>query len=496
MRALALLLCLLWGQAWATPYFFGATSAGTANGTSAANRWAMASPGWSTMKSGDTMTWDGPSCAAGSTTCRMNINSTSANYSAANPLVIDFNGATLDAQFGTTHVLYIKAAAGIRIKNLNIRQGSADGIRMDGSDGTIGLHDVTFYNVTSNQSKLCGFAIDGLAYNITIDHSAGMYNYDSATPGNSDGFCTHFANAGAGGSGIVIRDSEFAYNSDDGMDLFQTNNAITIQRVYSHHNGYLSTGGLSGGDGRGIAMGPGTGAHIVESSIITGNAQFGIHRRDNSAVITLRHNTINGNGLGIGGGRDVNFPNSIDLNFPTSQTRFTDSGVNSEYRAVSQPVSSLSVGATSYASGTVGALASNQYGYSAGYVYVKGNPGTATVTAVPTTQSTAYNNWSSNCGLNNGCNNSDTVTGLTTTGGNNWDSAITSPGFAGGSLPTNAAGYCLTSTSLLNSAATALGAFVVGYGNESFPLLPPIGARGLCRERAPAATRPSAATRH
>lgn len=463
-------LLLLSFQVVATDWYVGPTSAGAANGTSAANQWGVASVGWSSMASGDTLnmavgTYSGAAA-------RFNVNSTSANYSVTNPLIIEGNNQTLDCDSAATHCLYIKAAVGIKIQNLNVREASNSNVRFDGSDGTIGLHDVTLVNVTSNASGYCGFQIDSGAYNITLRQITATENYDSGTDGGSgDGVCTGGSSSTGNVSGLTIEDCNLYNNSDDGLDLFQMNNPAIVRRCQLHDNGYAS------GDGRGIAAGPGTGAHVFESLLIWGNDQFGIHRRDNSGVITLRNNTIHNNGLIISGGRDLNFPNTVDLNFPTSQTRFTDSGVNSEYRALSTPVSSLSVGAQSYASGTVGALAANQFGNSGGYVYVKGNPGTATVTAVPTTQSTAYNNWSSNCGLNNGCNNSDTRTGLTTGSDNSWDDSITVPGFVGGHTPTIAAGFKPKKGSALRRAGKGLGIPVSDYaGRPFYPSAPSIGA--------------------
>jgi hypothetical protein len=470
VRIVALLLLLAWGQAEAATWYVGPTSAGSANGTSAANQWGIASVGWSSMASGDTLTMSVGTYSGAA--ARFNINSTSANYSTTNPLIIEGNSQTLDCDSAATHCLYIKAAVGVKIQNLNVREASNSNIRFDGSDGTIGLHDVTLVNVTSNASGYCGFQIDSGAYNVTLREITATENYDTATDGGSgDGVCTGGSASTGNVSGLVIEDCNLYNNSDDGLDLFQMNNPATVRRCQLHDNGYAS------GDGRGIAAGPGTGAHVFESLLIWGNDQFGIHRRDNSGVIVLRNNTIHDNGLVISGGRDINFPNTVDLNFPTSQTRFTDSGVNSEYRALSAPVSSLSVGAQSYTLGTVGALASNQFGNSGGYVYVKGNPGTSTVTAVPTTQSTAYSNWSSNCGLNNGCNNSDTVTGLTTTDKNSWDLAITDPGFVGGSHPTTAAGFKLVSGSALRRVGRDLNiGNVQDYGNRAFMHPPSIGA--------------------
>jgi hypothetical protein len=151
--------------------------------------------------------------------------------------------------------------------------------------------------------------------------------------------------------------------------------------------------------------------------------------------------------------------------------RFTDSGVNTEYRALSAPVSSLSVGATSYTLGTVGALGANQFGNSGGYVYVKGNPGSSTVTATPTTQSTAANNAVAVAGLS-----ADTVTGLTNGGGtNSYDIGSPSPRFLGGDTPTTAEGLRPTYDSPLVGAGTPVGV-KYDFSGYRFNVPPSIGA--------------------
>lgn len=70
------------------------------------------------------------------------------------------------------------------------------------------------------------------------------------------------------------------------------------------------------------------------------------------------------------------------------------------------------------------------------------------------------------------------------------------PGFVGGTAPTTAAGFCLQPTSSLLAAGTYLGAWILDYNGHGFSNPPNIGAMSLCSDRAPSATRASAATRH
>jgi hypothetical protein len=66
------------------------------------------------------------------------------------------------------------------------------------------------------------------------------------------------------------------------------------------------------------------------------------------------------------------------------------------------------------------------------------------------------------------------------------------PDWAGGTSPTDAAGFCLEPDSPLLGAGTYLGAWVTGYAGKDLGKPPAIGARGLCNARAAAAHRASA----
>lgn len=65
-------------------------------------------------------------------------------------------------------------------------------------------------------------------------------------------------------------------------------------------------------------------------------------------------------------------------------------------------------------------------------------------------------------------------------------------GLVGGGDPESAEGFCLKSTSALLAAGTYIGAWATGYAGHDLGKPPAIGARGLCRDRQPAAERPSA----
>ncbi len=66
------------------------------------------------------------------------------------------------------------------------------------------------------------------------------------------------------------------------------------------------------------------------------------------------------------------------------------------------------------------------------------------------------------------------------------------PQFVGGTSPNSAAGFCLEFDSPLLAAGTYIGAWATGYNGEDLGKPPAIGARGLCRSRPFAGTRPAA----
>lgn len=69
------------------------------------------------------------------------------------------------------------------------------------------------------------------------------------------------------------------------------------------------------------------------------------------------------------------------------------------------------------------------------------------------------------------------------------------PDFADGDSPTSAAGFCLTPGSPLLAAGTYIGAWATGYGGEDLGKPPAIGARGTCYGRPLVTSRPAVTSR-
>ena len=84
------------------------------------------------------------------------------------------------------------------------------------------------------------------------------HNFDpksSSGPGtNADGFGCHI---GAADTGNVFRGCRAWWNSDDGYDLIQAQEPVTIENCWAWYSGYLpdSANAPSGGDGNGFKMG-------------------------------------------------------------------------------------------------------------------------------------------------------------------------------------------------------------------------------------------------
>jgi hypothetical protein len=105
------------------------------------------------------------------------------------------------------------------------------------------------------------------SYNQVINCDSYL-NYDPCTAGgNADGFGAKGATGGAYalGPGNVFRGCRAWCNSDDGFDLWWAGNSVRIENCWAWRNGYNIWGftGTWKGNGVGIKLGQGPGAHII-----------------------------------------------------------------------------------------------------------------------------------------------------------------------------------------------------------------------------------------
>lgn len=106
------------------------------------------------------------------------------------------------------------------------------------------------YSPANNVIQYCDSYYNALADSNTALQSVGGVTGES----NADGFTAKFAYVGTGNQFIGCR----AFNNgDDGWDLWQAPNKVTVSNSLCNANGKLSNGSTTGGDGNGFKMGGG-----------------------------------------------------------------------------------------------------------------------------------------------------------------------------------------------------------------------------------------------
>lgn len=104
---------------------------------------------------------------------------------------------------------------------------------------------------------------------------------------------------GAGNTGTTIRRNRMAYNSDDGLDMFNTQAGTTVAPVlvegnWVYYNGYEDDGVTpSTGDGNGFKLGGGggSGGHTVQNNIAWANRVDGFQENSAQVSMELYNNT-------------------------------------------------------------------------------------------------------------------------------------------------------------------------------------------------------------
>jgi hypothetical protein len=127
----------------------------------------------------------------------------------------------------------------------------------------------------------------GSSYNLVLNCDSYL-NFDPDNNGeDADGFAAKFSV----GPGNVFRGCRAWNNSDDGWDLWQagnSGNSVRIEDCWAFRNG-VNLWGVSpfNGDGQGIKLGEGTGAHVVIRCMSYNNQHNGFDRNGNTTGTTL-----------------------------------------------------------------------------------------------------------------------------------------------------------------------------------------------------------------
>ncbi len=182
------------------------------------------------------------------------------------------------------------------LKGIDVINAGDNCIHVTGSHNTLewlvthGCDD-TGLQITVD-SSLASDATRG-AYN-TVLNCDSYENYDSTTGGeNADGFAAKLYI----GPGNVFRGCRSWNNSDDGWDLFASNDVVSIDNCWAFLNGKTSAGQSNpAGDGNGFKLGgaptagdanQGGAVHLVTNSFAFENLACGFVRNNNPSVPKL-----------------------------------------------------------------------------------------------------------------------------------------------------------------------------------------------------------------
>lgn len=224
------------------------------------------------------------------------------NYPGETP-VFDFMNAPNGIRgvyFANKHHWHIK---GIELRNIG---QSADGGFFIGFFVN-NANDNIFENLDVHHMGNLGFRVAGTSTGNLILNSDFHHNYDPYTyGGNADGLefnCNE-------GTINTVRGCRFWLNSDDGLDLWDTEGKIIAENNWSFWNGYYVPEGQpdsnrihpSSGDGNGFKLGRTLNSsddpsyRIVVGNLAFENWLFGITQNQARKAMTIYNNTVYNNG--------------------------------------------------------------------------------------------------------------------------------------------------------------------------------------------------------
>ena len=156
-------------------------------------------------------------------------------------------------------------------------------------------------NLNVHHNDNSGFDVFGdNTNNNLVLNSDFHHNFDPTNNGqDADGFGFKFGS----GTGNVIRNSRLYNNSDDGIDLWEFEDAVTLEGNWSYGNGLdrWNFGSAFEGNGMGFKLGGGSPSvpsapHILRNNLSWENAQRGFDNNSNAGSIQAYNNTSYGNG--------------------------------------------------------------------------------------------------------------------------------------------------------------------------------------------------------
>ena len=166
--------------------------------------------------------------------------------------------------------------------------------------GDNGIHISSWYNTVENctihHCEDTGLQISGGGSYNKIINCDSYENCDFLTNGeNADGFAPKLDI----GPGNIFKGCRAWGNSDDGWDMYESNDTVVVEDCWAFHNGY-NIWGISSfqGDGNGFKLGGNyvAGPHVMIRCVSFDNKAKGFDQNNNIAGITLYNNTAYRNG--------------------------------------------------------------------------------------------------------------------------------------------------------------------------------------------------------
>jgi hypothetical protein len=207
--------------------------------------------------------------------------------------------------FGCPEQTYVQDGFGFLVsgkhyvfKGIDITRAAYQGAYVTGDNNT-------FDNCSFHDNRNTGLEINEGGSNTTVRDCDAYRNYDPKKNGSmSDGFAAKQLQ-GAGNHFIGCRSWE---NGDDGYDLYDSAQAVTIEGCWAIRNGIDVWGyGSFAGNGNGFKVGGNAKVahHTVTRSVAIGNRVKGFDQNNNAGGVTLFNNTGYQNGINFGFGNAV-----------------------------------------------------------------------------------------------------------------------------------------------------------------------------------------------
>ncbi len=163
------------------------------------------------------------------------------------------------------------------IRGIVVKNAGDNGLYIEGEYNTI--KNCTFYGNDDSGLQISG----GGAHNIIINCDS----YNNADPDNED--ADGFAAKLDIGPGNEFYGCRAWNNSDDGWDLYESDDSVVIADCWAFRNGYLANNSPSLGDGNGFKVGGNfvAGNHLVRNCLAFDNRKYSYHQNNNTGEVAI-----------------------------------------------------------------------------------------------------------------------------------------------------------------------------------------------------------------